>query len=57
MLISENVVAKARILLDPFHKTLLFTDSELRDRIDHLVKNEGKTYLEAIEIINNGSKN
>lgn len=57
MLISENVVAKARILLDPFHKTLLFTDSELRDRIDHLVKKEGKTYLEAIEIINNGSKN
>lgn len=52
MLISENVTAKARILLDDFHKVLLFTDSELRERIDHLVKVEGKSYLEAIEIIN-----
>lgn len=52
MLVSENVIAKARILLDDFHKTLLFTDSELRERIDHLVKNEGKTYLDAIKIIN-----
>lgn len=51
MLIAEGVMAKARILLDPFQQVLLFTDSELRDEIDKLVKTEGKTYLEAVEII------
>lgn len=51
MLISENVIAKARILLDDFHKVLLFTDSELRDRIEQLVKRDGLTYLEAVEKI------
>jgi conjugal transfer ATP-binding protein TraC len=52
MLISENVTAKFRILLDDFHKTLLFTDSDLKEKIKHLMETEGKTLLQAIEMIN-----
>lgn len=50
MLISESVRTKARLVLDKFMKTMFFTENELRSEIKRLVKEQGYTYTEAIEI-------
>lgn len=51
MIISDRVTTKARILLSSFLKTLFFTNAELREKIDILVKQKGYTYLEAVQAI------
>lgn len=51
MLLSESINTKLRVVLNDFLKTLLFTESDLREKIDKLVKEDGKTYLEAVESV------
>lgn len=51
IVISEHITAKARFLLSPFLKTLMFSNSALRERMNHLVHSEGLSWMEALQKI------
>jgi len=49
LIVSDSVITKGRIVLDPFLQMMFFTTKELRAKIYKLVE-QGHTYLEAINI-------
>jgi len=51
LILSDKITTKGRIVLNDFLKTMLFTNSEMRIKINQLV-NSGMTYLEAVNTIN-----
>ena len=50
MIASDGVTAKARIVLDDLLQILMFSEQNLRSRIQELIK-EGRSHIEAVKII------
>lgn len=52
LIMNDKITTKGRVVLDNLFKTILFTNSDLRIKVNRLV-DSGMTYLEAVNTINN----
>lgn len=50
MIVGERVTTKARIVLESLLKTMMFTDADLRAKINNLVQ-QGYSYIDAIRLV------